>query len=87
MGPKRNSVSQTVLVNFGLVLVASLLFVAITEKSASAAVIPQYSGVDGDGDARIEILRRSGANGEGMQDALKYLDELDKYYAQVARPR
>jgi hypothetical protein len=28
------------------------------------------------------------ADGEGeMQDALKYLEELDKYYSQVARPR
>ena len=29
-----------------------------------------------------------GDSGEGeVSDALKYLDELDKYYSQVARPR
>ena len=30
-----------------------------------------------------------GDSGEGgeVTDALKYLDELDKYYSQVARPR
>ena len=87
MGLQRNSSFQTVFVNFGLLLVGSLLFVSIAERSASAHVIPQYGGVDGDGDARIEILRRSASDGEGMQDALKYLEELDKYYAQVARPR
>ena len=88
MGLQRNSVSQGVVVNFGLVLVAALIFVSMAEQSASAHVIPQYSGEEGDGDARmIEIMRRSDANGEGMQDALKYLEELDKYYAQVARPR
>ena len=26
-------------------------------------------------------------NGGEMSDALKYLDELDKYYSQVTRPR
>jgi len=32
------------------------------------------------------IETRSDQEGE-MQDALKYLEELDKYYSQVARPR
>ena len=43
-------------------------------------------------EARPKHLDNSGietrADGEGeMQDALKYLEELDKYYSQVARPR
>ena len=44
-------------------------------------------------EARPRHLDNSGgietrADGEGeMQDALKYLEELDKYYSQVARPR
>ena len=80
--------SQAVLVNMGIVLIASILFVSISGPVASAYIVPQAaSGLEGDGDERIEILRRSGANGDGMEDALKYLEELDKYYAQVARPR
>lgn len=35
---------------------------------------------------RSSIKTRSEETGE-MQDALKYLEELDKYYSQVARPR
>jgi len=33
-----------------------------------------------------KIEKRSDGEGE-MKDALKYLEELDKYYSQVARPR
>ena len=33
------------------------------------------------------IETRAEADGGEMQDALKYLEELDKYYSQVARPR
>jgi len=35
---------------------------------------------------RSRIAARSEGSGE-MQDALKFLEELDKYYSQVARPR
>ena len=33
-----------------------------------------------------ELIEKDG-EGAGMSDALKYLEELDKYYSQVARPR
>jgi hypothetical protein len=69
----------------GLLFIAAIFLVSISSPSASAYVVPQPS--EADSDDRIEILRRSGVNGEGMEDALKYLEELDKYYAQVARPR
>lgn len=69
----------------GLVLIAAIFLVSISSPSASAYIVPQQS--EADNDDRIEILRRSGVNGDGMEDALKYLEELDKYYAQVARPR
>ena len=83
MGPQRKSLSETIVVNMGLMVIAAIVLVSISGSFASAYVVPQ----DGDADGRIEILRRSGADGEGMDEALKYLEELDKYYAQVARPR
>jgi len=36
--------------------------------------------------AKNGIETRSDSEGQ-MEDALKYLEELDKYYSQVARPR
>jgi len=83
MSPQRKSLSETIVVNMGLMVIAAIILVSISGSFASAYVVPQ----DGDADGRIEILRRSGADGEGMDEALKYLEELDKYYAQVARPR
>merc|ERR1712156_818953 len=71
----------------GLILIASIILVSFSGSFASSYVVPQTSDADAMGDGRIEILRRSGADGEGMDEALKYLEELDKYYAQVARPR
>ena len=68
-------------------VIASIILVSFSGSFASAYVVPQASDADAMGDGRIEILRRSGADGEGMDEALKYLEELDKYYAQVARPR
>ena len=91
MAALRGTFSKTVFVNFGLAFVATSLLVILPGERASAVAIPRYPSINGDGDSRIEILRRSvaadGGEGEGMQDALKYLEELDKYYAQVARPR
>ena len=87
MGSQRNGFFQTVFVNMGLMVIAAIVLVSLYGSFASAYVVPQTSDADADGDGRIEILRRSGANGEGMDEALKYLEELDKYYAQVARPR
>ena len=88
MAAQRNSFSKTFFVHLGLAFVATFLLVTLPEQRGSAHAMPRY---EGDGDSRIEILRRSvaadGGEGEGMQDALKYLEELDKYYAQVARPR
>merc|ERR1711976_188299 len=34
-----------------------------------------------------QLIEESNQNGAGMTDAIKYLQELDKYYSQVARPR
>ena len=87
MGLRSNKFSQNVFLHMGLVVIAALFVVSISGSLASAYIVPQTSGVEADNDERIEILRRSGVNGEGMEDALKYLEELDKYYAQVARPR
>ena len=87
MGSQRKGIFQTVFVNMGLMVIAVIVLVSLSGSFASAYVVPQTSDADADGDGRIEILRRSGANGEGMDEALKYLEELDKYYAQVARPR
>ena len=87
MGSQRNTLSQAIFLNLGLIVIATTFLVIVSGPLASAYVVPQASAVDQDADERIEILRRSGANGEGMEDALKYLEELDKYYAQVARPR
>ena len=87
MGSQRNTISQTIFLHLGLIVIATTILVSVSGPLASAYVVPQASAVVGDADERIEILRRSGANGEGMEDALKYLEELDKYYAQVARPR
>jgi len=83
MGSQRKSLSETIFLNMGLMVIAAMVLVSFSGSLASAYVVPQ----DGDADGRIEILRRSGADGEGMDEALKYLEELDKYYAQVARPR
>ena len=91
MAALRGSFSKTVFVYFGLAFVVTTLLVILPGERVSAVAIPRYPSINGDGDSRIEILRRSvaadGGEGEGMQDALKYLEELDKYYAQVARPR
>ena len=87
MGSQRKGIFQTVFVNMGLMVIAVIVLVSLSGSFASAYVVPQTSDADADGDGRIEILRRSGANGEGMDEASKYLEELDKYYAQVARPR
>jgi len=78
---------ETFFVKMGLMVIASILLVSFSGSFTSAYVVPQASDADAMGDGRIEILRRSGADGEGMDEALKYLEELDKYYAQVARPR
>jgi len=88
MGSQRNIFPPAIFLNLGLVLIATLFLIAYS----SAYAVPLSSRADdgGDGDdERIQILRRSGAAEEngGMEDALKYLEELDKYYAQVARPR
>jgi len=88
MGSQRNIFPPAIFLNLGLVLIATLFLIAYS----SAYAVPLSSRADegGDGDdERIQILRRSGAADEngGMEDALKYLEELDKYYAQVARPR
>ena len=85
MGIRSNKLSQKFFLHMGLVLIAAIFLVSISSPSASAYIVPQQS--EADNDDRIEILRRSGVNGDGMEDALKYLEELDKYYAQVARPR
>jgi len=87
MRPQGKSFCETVFVNMGLIVIASIILVSFSGSFASAYVVPQASDADAMGDGRIEILRRSGADGEGMDEALKYLEELDKYYAQVARPR
>ena len=87
MGSQRKGIFQPILVNMGLMVIAAIVLVSLSGSFASAYVVPQASDADVDGDRRIEILRRSDANGEGMDEALKYLEELDKYYAQVARPR
>ena len=88
MGLKRNHSAPVRIFNFGLVLVIALFFITVAEQPVAANVIPQETPPVWDSDSRIDILRRSVADeGEGMQDALKYLEELDKYYAQVARPR
>lgn len=34
-----------------------------------------------------DIFEVEKASDSGMNDAIKYLEELDKYYSQVARPR
>ena len=87
MRPQNKGFCETVFVNMGLMVIASIILVSFSGSFASAYVVPQASDADAMGDGRIEILRRSGADGEGMDEALKYLEELDKYYAQVARPR
>lgn len=87
MGSQRKGIFQPVFINMGLMVIAAIVLVSLSGSFASAYVVPQASDADVDGDRRIEILRRSDANGEGMDEALKYLEELDKYYAQVARPR
>ena len=87
MALRSNKLSQNVFLHMGLLVIAAIFVVSISGSLASAYIVPQTSGVEADNDERIEILRRSGVNGEGMEDALKYLEELDKYYAQVARPR
>jgi len=87
MRPQSKGFCKTVFVNMGLMVIATIILVSFSGSFASAYVVPQASDADAMGDGRIEILRRSGADGEGMDEALKYLEELDKYYAQVARPR
>ena len=87
MRPQSKGFCETVFVNMGLMVIATIILVSFSGSFASAYVVPQASDADAMGDGRIEILRRSGADGEGMDEALKYLEELDKYYAQVARPR
>ena len=78
MAALRSSFSKTVFVNFGLAFVATFLLVTLPGERASVDAIPRYPA--GDGDSRIEILRRSvaadGGEGEGMQDALKYLGDI-----------
>merc|ERR1719414_1604363 len=79
------------------VLVASQLLVLVSSASVPGAyrsLQPRSTSASGAGGGdMIEVLRRGGGSGvtmdseEGIQDALKYLDELDKYYGQVGRPR
>ena len=44
----------------------------------------KMGGVD---DPVIEVLRRSTGGEEGIRDALRYLDALDKFYGEAGRPR
>ena len=58
--------------------ILQLVFVA-------AVVVATFSEVSGAPPIR-EIRAKDGSE-PGMTNALKYLEELDKYYSQVARPR
>ena len=44
----------------------------------------EMGGVD---DPVIEVLRRSTGGEDGIRDALRYLDALDKFYGEAGRPR
>lgn len=65
-----------------------LILVVATSTSflVAARSVPDFASDE----ENLSVYRRDGdgAQGEeGMQDALKYLEEMDKYYSQVARPR
>lgn len=64
------------------VLVVVLAALSSLPTTEAKTVMLGGGGITG---AEREI-RAEGAEGE-MTDALKYLEELDKYYSQVARPR
>merc|ERR1719204_1470992 len=58
-----------------------------SESEAAPSSAGYYSaemgGVD---DPVIEVLRRSTGGEEGIRDALRYLDALDKFYGEAGRP-
>ncbi|XP_047100626.1 neuropeptide F [Schistocerca piceifrons] len=53
----------------------------------SAAVVALLLVVTAPAPAEAQQAAADGNKLEGLADALKYLQELDRYYSQVARPR
>jgi len=52
--------------------------------SSASYYSAEMGGVD---DPVIEVLRRSTGGEDGIRDALRYLDALDKFYGEAGRPR
>ena len=70
--------------SFVFVLLSIFVFLSAV-LSSSSSMVEAKTVMLGPGGGEREI-RADGGEGE-MTDALKYLEELDKYYSQVARPR
>jgi len=72
-------------------LLSAFHHVASRGLSSESEAVPSSAGyysaeMGGVDDPVIEVLRRSTGGEEGIRDALRYLDALDKFYGEAGRP-